>query len=195
VRTIGKFLLLGVCVGLCLAAFLLSQRAGESRSDVVEDLHREVEGKIEALRLADYEAAYGRTARAIKVRFDIDEFKGMLVSHYHPVLAAERIEFGTATFEHGRARLLTYLIDEGEVVTPCVYPFIHEGAEWRIAGVVIKPTWPVEYRLGGGRAVGQDRVGRCRITAGRTAVGPSTQPRRRSRRGPRLGASLRRSAV
>lgn len=137
---------------MCLAAFLMSQRVETGRSAAVRELHRVVEGQIEALRLADYEAAYGRTARAIKVRFDIDEFKGMLVSHYHPVLASERVEFGTATFEHGRARLLTYLIDAGEVVTPCVYHFTREGGEWRIAGVVIKPTWPVEYRLGGVRA-------------------------------------------
>ena len=148
----GKIALLAGCLSLCLAAVLVSGALDRMRHDPAREIYEVVNNQLTALKRSNFEAAYTQTSEAIRVRFDVDQFRGMLMSHYHPLLMAERIELGAVSHADGFARMQAYLIDTEETVTPCVYHFVMESGGWRVSGVYIQPSWPGDYRLGGIRS-------------------------------------------
>lgn len=147
---IGKSLVIAACLGICAASALVAVQWGGDKGDgEVAALHQVVARHLLALRTSEYADAYTQTSRTIKVRFGMDDFKGLLHHHYLPVFSANRIEFGEAVLFEGKATLRTYLIDGFDRVTPCSYHLVREHGVWRISGVTIQPTWPGDFRLGG----------------------------------------------
>lgn len=149
---LGKLLVLLVCLCVCLGAALASKQLGKASDSDVSSLQELVVRHITALRTSEYAEAYTQTSRAIKVRYDIDAFKGMLHHHYVPVFSARRVEIGEARVRGGYASVTAYLIDEMDRITPCTYHLLREQGAWRISGVFIQPTWPSDVRLCGIRA-------------------------------------------
>ncbi len=148
----GKISIVLCCLSLCSSAYIARHLLASVRADPSREIYQVVEKQLAALQQSKFEDAYDHASQAIKVRYDIDQYRGMVQTHYHPLLFADRIELGAVTHANGMAKLQAYLIDVSGEVTPCTYHFIHESGGWRISGVVIKPTWPSTYRLGGLRA-------------------------------------------
>ncbi len=148
----GKISILLCCMSLCLSAYIVRSTVLAFRADPAREIYVVVESQLQALQQANFADAYGHASQAIKVRYDVDQFRGMVIAHYHPLMYANHIELGVVTHADGMAKLEAYLIDSRGAVTPCTYHFVRESGGWRISGVVIRPAWPSSYRLGGLRA-------------------------------------------
>ncbi len=141
-----------VCVGVCVIAAVAGRPWYESEGSEVAILQEIVVRHITALRTDEYAAAYTQTSNAIKVRYDMAAFKGMLQDHYLPVFSARRVELGAARVHGKQASVRAYLVDAANRVTPCTYHLVREQGIWKISGVFIQPTWPTDFRLCGLRA-------------------------------------------
>lgn len=139
---------LSVCLSAALAHSLLRERVRENSPYALYDV---VSRQLEAIQSADFSSAYLQAARHVRGNIGLNEFTGLVNAHYHPLLEAQRVEFGSMHRSGHEAKLKVYLVNQREIVTPCVYHLVCENGKWKVSGVRLMRSWPKQYRLSGVR--------------------------------------------
>lgn len=127
--------------GLAFAAALVVRVADAQLPSEVTAAAATVTRQLEAFRRGDFDAAYGFASTSIKEIFDRPTFETMVRRGYPEIAqSTSAVVTGGDVGADGHVHVRLTIHGANGRSVDAVYDMVQEGSDWRIDGVVARPT-------------------------------------------------------
>jgi hypothetical protein len=147
-----KLGIVGATFSVCAAAILIRPLPSRQISPPSpQELYAVVLGEVNALREADYPAAYRQVSLSMQERYNLDLFADWVRTERPEVAHTERVEFGPMQTDGSTAQLRAYFFLRHGGALAMQYQFIREEGRWKIRSSRLIRRWTPDQRLSGTR--------------------------------------------
>jgi hypothetical protein len=108
--------------------------------------------QLAALRVGDFESAYGHAADGIKLQFPLEAFEQMVREGYAPLIGWTACDVDAVEVRGQSAVARLRVVAADGVLYGARYELQREGGEWRVTGVMMGPRITAAFSVNGRRA-------------------------------------------
>ena len=108
--------------------------------------------QLAAFRRGDFGAAYGFASATIRTQFTLEAFQEMVTRGYAPIARSARgTVLGTRLLDAQHGYVEIRVVGQDGQSIDALYELVDEQGEWKINGVLTRPTEPGETARGRAR--------------------------------------------
>jgi hypothetical protein len=147
-----KIGIVGATFSVCAAAiFIRPLPPRQLPSPEPRELYTVVLDEVNALREADYPAAYRQVSLSMQERYNLDLFADWVRTERPEIVRTERVEFGPVQIEGTSAQVRAYFFLRHGGALAMQYHLIREEGRWKIHHSRMIRRWTSGQRLSGAR--------------------------------------------